>query len=95
MSQQSKILSWLILADAAWTVYVVSTGKALEANPIMAYFLSYSILLFVAVKIITLMALVIALEFVHYKQMKNAHRWSNVALVSFVLVYLIGVMGVN
>jgi hypothetical protein len=60
----SSILIFLILTDLLATIYWVSTGQAVEANPILYYYLEHSILLFAAVKLfISFASLSILLKF--------------------------------
>lgn len=79
-------LLFLSCADAYMTLTLIEEGKAVEANPIMAYFLGYGILPFTTIKfIVTAVALVVLCMF------KNVNI-ARIGLPITVKIYLLVVM---
>lgn len=88
-------LVMLIIADVTWTIYVVHTGMAIEANPLMAYLVNHNVPAFVAIKLICPVAVSVVLTHMKATQPKKAIFWSHIALWGFVALYVFGSVGVN
>lgn len=84
------------LADLVSTVFWVSTGRAVEVNPIMAAVLRLGIWPFVAAKLSTLAAYVGVLEW--YRRRRNpvfARLVGNLTLSCYIAVYAVSFVIVN
>ncbi len=90
------LLVMIGLADLLTTVYWLATGQAAEVNPVMAAVLELSPLLFILVKVATLAAYVIVIEW--YRRHRNpylARIIGRVTVLSYVGVYAISFAAVN
>ena len=84
------------LADLATTVFWLHTGNAVEINPIMAAILRAGVSLFVAVKVLTLAAYVLVMEW--YRRRRSAafaRLVSRVAFSGYLAIYAVSFVLVN
>lgn len=95
VSWMLTLLVMLIVADTAWTIYVVHTHMATEANPLMEYLVNHNIPAFVAIKLLCPVAIAVVLSHFRMSQPKRADFWAHIALWGFIALYLFGSIGVN
>lgn len=86
----SVLLALVILADAAWTIYLVERGLAIEANPLVANILAAGPALFVAVKLLYMLPLIMICEWMRAFKPFFAHAAVRSTLFIYVAVYVIG-----
>ena len=95
ISRESYLLAALCLLDLIVTVYLLNTGVAIEANPILRYYLAAGILSFVAGKLLLSIVPLVVLEILREKRprfIRNALR-TGIALYAF--FYCVGVWKIN
>lgn len=84
------------ILDLISTLVWLGAGLVVEVNPIMAAVLRFGIWAFVGVKVLTLGAYVLVLEW--YRRYRSA-RWAlvvgRITLVSYVVVYITSFLVVN
>jgi hypothetical protein len=83
---------WLIsisMADLISTVYLIGSGRCIEVNPIMNYFLQLGWAPFVMFKLFTVMTAVITAEWYRLKDEPFVKFWVRVAVVSYIVVWSI------
>ena len=96
ISPANALLFAVGLTDLLTTIYWVSTGQAVEVNPIMAALLRSGLGVFVMVKLATLLAYVGVMEW--YRRRRNpafARVMGNVALFGYLGIYTISFCCVN
>ncbi len=82
-----KILIILGLIDLVATIYWISANLAVEANPIMNYFMGYSLEIFAIVKLIFMFSGIIILNYLKDKRSRLVFG------VSFLLVFIYWIIG--
>ncbi|MGQ9454332.1 MAG: DUF5658 family protein [Armatimonadota bacterium] len=86
----------IAMLDLITTLVWLGAGLVIEVNPIMAAVLNFGIWAFVGVKVFTLVAYVLVIEW--YRRYRSA-RWalvvSRITLASYVAVYIISFLVVN
>lgn len=87
---ESVAICFMCLADAFLTVLVVKGGVALEANPLMAFFLNHSTGAFVAAKVASFVPGVIACEYLKLINPRFARFAIRLAVFGYPALYLIG-----
>lgn len=87
---ESTLLVLITMADAAWTVYLVGMGLAVEANPFMAEVLSYGPAVFVLVKLIYTLPLIMVCEWLREFKPYFAKAALRMTLFAYVGLYAIG-----
>ena len=92
---ESVILSLMCLVDAWLTILLVAHGWAVEANPLMAFFLSQSVPAFVLAKLLFFLPAIIACEYLRHKNPRFALLAVRVGLFGYMAVYVIGDLAVN
>jgi hypothetical protein len=92
---ESVGLSLICMVDAFWTVLMVKQHLAVEANPVMIYFLSKGVLAFVAFKVISLVPGIFAAEYVKFKNRRFASLVVRAGLVGYLLFYVLGDLHLN
>ena len=88
----SILLVLVTMADAAWTVYLVGKGLAVEANPFMARVLEYGPAVFVLVKLIYTLPLIVVCEWLREFRPLFATSALRITLLAYVGLYAIGEM---
>lgn len=84
------------LVDLATTLYWLHVGRIIEANPIMAAVLDLSLPLFIAVKLSTLLAYVVVMEW--YRRNRNpifARLVGNITVTAYAGIYSLSFCWVN
>lgn len=101
---ESLALLMIAAADSLWTLIVVGRGDAIEANGIMAFYLEYGAMYFVAAKLlITIGALLLLWGFYSRRlwprYIKRPPRFYQqllrVAIMGYIVVYALLVVRVN
>lgn len=86
----SILLVLVTMADAAWTVYLVQRGLAVEANPFMAHVLSYGPIAFVTVKLIYTLPLIVVCEWLREFRPQFATMALRLTLIAYLALYGFG-----
>ena len=88
---ETIMLALIAYADTVSTLWLVNTGVAVEANPVMAYYLSQGALWFIAIKLLMLLpAFVVDINKSHNPRRV---RWSlRAALILYVGIYGVGTL---
>jgi hypothetical protein len=86
----SVLLVFITLADAAWTLFLVGKGLAVEANPFMARVLEYGAPTFVAVKLVYTMPFVVVCEWLREFKPSFAMGALRFTLLAYVAIYCLG-----
>jgi hypothetical protein len=92
----NMVLFAIGLADLVTTLFWLHTGRAIEVNPLMAAVLDTSVVLFVAVKLATLVAYVAVMEW--YRRFRSpafARLVGNVTVASYSAIYSVSFVCVN
>ena len=92
----NMILVAIGVLDLLSTLVWLSAGHAIEVNPIMAALLAVGLPLFVAVKLCTLVAFVVVIEW--YRRRKNpifARQIGNITVAAYLGIYAISFCVVN
>ena len=92
---ESVLLVLVTMADIAWTIYVVGTGAAVEANPLMARLLEHGPAVFTFVKLLYLLPLLLVCEWLRTFQPRFATTAVRLALWGYVAIYMIGEFRLN
>jgi len=90
------VLIFIGFFDLITTLYWLHTGRAIEVNPIMAAVLVTSPALFVCVKLITLAAFVVVMEW--YRRNRNpvfARIVGNITVLAYICIYTVSFCCVN
>ena len=87
---ESILLVFVAMADAAWTVYLVEKGLAIEANPFMAHVLEYGPAAFVTVKLLYTLPLIVVCEWLREFRPQFAVMALRLTLVAYLGLYAIG-----
>lgn len=96
MAKETWLILLIGLADLGSTVYLVRRGLALEANPIMAwYLLNYGILVFGMAKLALLIAPLVILEWARKVKPVIGYMGLRIALVGYVIMYIGVVLQLN
>lgn len=86
----SILLVFVTMADAAWTVYLVGRGLAIEANPFMAHVLAYGPAAFVAVKLLYTLPLIVVCEWLREFRPQFATYALRLTLIAYLALYGLG-----
>jgi hypothetical protein len=86
----SILLVFVTMADAAWTLYLVQKGIAVEANPFMAQVLSYGPAAFVAIKLLYTLPLILVCEWLREFRPAFATAALRLTLIAYLGLYAIG-----
>lgn len=92
---ESLLLVLVTMADIAWTIYVVGSGMAVEANPLMARLLEHGPAVFTFVKLLYLLPLILVCEWLRTFQPRFATTSVRLALWGYVAIYVIGGLGLH
>jgi hypothetical protein len=87
LSIESKILMIICLADMISTAVAVAAGLAVEQNPLMAVCLERGVLFFIAVKLLSFLPFVIAVEYYRRANPTFSRGVTRLAIALYVLAY--------
>ena len=92
---EAAALSALCLADMGSTIWLVKSGLAVEANPIVGFYMSHGTWVFAAAKVFMLVGPLIVLEWVRQKKPLFVRNMMRAGLVLYMLVYTGGILTLN
>ena len=92
---EAVALSALCLADMGSTMWLVLSGVAVEANPIVGYYMSHGTWVFAAAKVFMLVGPLIVLEWIRQQKPLFVRNMMRVGLVLYLLVYTGGILTLN
>jgi hypothetical protein len=92
---ESRILAFLCLADMIVTLWVVESGMAMEANPIMRFYYDISPLAFACAKTLTFVGPILILEQLYDRNPRFIRALLRGALALYVAIYVGAVFVVN
>jgi hypothetical protein len=89
---QSVVMCIICLADMVSTCIVVGMGLAVEANPLMAYFMNQGIVMFILAKSLSFVVPIFIIEYMRprYKNPILIQRFLTAGVVIYALVYILG-----
>jgi len=88
---QNVVMAIICLVDMIYTCIVVQSGVAVEANPIMAFFLDKGLLAFIWAKTISFMIPIAIIEGMRpYKNPALISRILTCGIIAYLAVYVIG-----
>ena len=94
--QETAILALICLADLMWTIWLLATGTAVEANPILRFYLHYGGLsCFTAAKILLCGGPLLVLELLRARRPAFTQSLLRAAIVIYLVGYTVGVLHVN
>lgn len=94
--RETGVLAAICLADLMWTIWVVATGAAVEANPILRFYLERGgLVCFTAAKILLFAGPLLALELLRLRRPEFTRRMMRGAIVVYLLFYAVGVLHLN
>jgi len=85
-SKESWILGVICLVDMLSTIWLVQTGRAVEANPIMRFYLNGGLLAFAAAKTFLWFAPVFVIEVIRQRR-----RWFGILMLRTTIVLYIAI----
>lgn len=94
-SYESILLASICLLDMFWTVVVVVTGIAIEANPLLAWTFELGPWAFVVVKLASLIPGLLALEFCRIINPGFARLAGRAAVLGYLAIYVFGSIGLH
>ena len=95
LSRESKILAGICLLDLASTVWLITSGMAREANPILGFYLDQGLACFIVMKFLLVVAPVYALEMLRVSRPRFIRGLLRAGIVLYLLCYGLGVWQVN
>jgi len=96
MLRETGVLALMCLADLMWTTWAVATGSAVEANPVLRFYLERGGLsCFTAAKVLLFAGPLLALELLRRRQPHSIRASLRVGIVAYLLVYTLGVLHLN
>ena len=95
VSRESLILVGICLADMFATLFFVLRGSAVEQNPIMAACMNQSPAMFVAVKLLSFVPFVIAIELYRNRDARFARLACRSAIALYVVTFVVLTLGTN
>ena len=95
IARESWILGGICLADLVYTVWLLAHGAAVEANPVLAYYLGHGMLAFVAAKLLLIVGPIAGVEWVRRRRPRFVERMLRVGIALYLLCYGLGVWRVN
>lgn len=85
---ETVFLILLCMADAFSTIFFVKTGMAVEANPIMDFFLVRGAFVFLAAKVISFLPFVVVCESFRRRHPLQGRKMIRVAVWGYALLYV-------
>lgn len=95
LSAESLILILIGAVDAVSTIIFVSLGWASEFNPIMAWCLNQSAVLFLVAKMATVAPFVVMCEVYRQREPVRGRAALRLAIAAYVILYLVTLAAVN
>lgn len=95
LAKESYIIIGICLLDLATTLWLVSTGRATEGNPVMSYYLSIGFFMLVLMKVVLLVLPVFVLEWCRRRRTRFVHVMLRLAIVAYVSIYALGFLHLN
>ena len=92
---ETVVLAAVCSADMIYTLWLIANGVAIEANPIMRFYLDFGITAFIAAKTLLIVAPISALEILRRKRPRSVHRIMTIGLALYVASYAIGLLCAN
>ena len=95
LSRESKILIGICLLDMISTVWLVTSGMAGEANPVMDFYLNTGLFWFILMKSLLVIAPVFVLELLRTRRPRFIRGLLRAGIALYLLCYSLGVWQVN
>ena len=95
ISRESKILAGICLLDLVSTVWLVISGMAGEANPILRFYLDQGLAWFILMKCLLVIAPVYVLEMLRERRPRFIRGLLRACIALYLLCYGLGVWQVN
>jgi hypothetical protein len=93
---ESGLLTTICMADLVSTLWLVSTGSATEANPILRFYLEQGgNVSFAGAKLLLFLGPLFVLELVRRRHPRLVRALLRVGIVLYLVCYLLGVWHVN
>jgi len=92
---ETFLLFFICLADMLQTVYVVKSGLAIEANPVLSSAMNYSPWAFISLKSVTFLAPLGAVELLRPRNPAFIRMALRLGASGYLLVYLFGTLHIN
>ena len=93
--RESYVLGLICVADMISTILLVRSGKAMEANPILAPFMAHGIGYFLVAKTMLDVIPLFLLELIRSKQPLFVKKMLRVGIAAYLISYGIGVLKIN
>jgi len=95
IARESVWLGSLCLADMLWTVWLIRSGLAIEANPILSFYLNRGLITFVAVKSLLFVGPLLVLEWVRRRRPRFVQAMLRLAIALYLGSYCAGIWRIN
>ncbi|HEV2473018.1 MAG TPA: DUF5658 family protein [Chthonomonadales bacterium] len=95
LSEETGILAAIGIADTISTVLLVASGRAVEANPIMKFYMGAGLISFVVSKLILVVSPLVALELLRRRRPKSVKLLMRVGIALYIISYVAGIWRVN
>jgi len=96
LSPESWVLLFICLADLASTIFLVNSRDAVEANPLMAFYLEHGGTFGFALAKITMLAMPLAVaEWARRKRPRFVQQALRFTIMAYVVSYSLGVFQMN
>lgn len=94
--RETIALAAICVADLVWTVHVLLNGTAVEANPVLSYYLHHGgMIAFIAAKSLLVIGPLVGLEWLRRRQPTFIRLLLRAGIALYLLMYVAGVMHVN
>lgn len=87
ISMESSLICLICITDMATTLYWISCGIAIEANPIMARLLQYGVSAFVSIKLLSFIPYIFVSEWYKKHNPIFVRKASRAAIATYLFVY--------
>jgi hypothetical protein len=95
IARETWALALICAADMVLTAWLVGTGQAKEANPIMRFYLDLGTSVFVAMKTLLFVAPLFVLELIRRRRPRLVQTLLRLGIALYLIVYSMGVLHVN
>lgn len=95
MLPETILLALICTADMLQTLYVVGNGLAVEANPVLARAMEYSPWAFIALKMVTFLAPLTAVELLRPRSPHFIRLALRLGAAGYLVVYTLGSLHIN
>jgi len=95
VSLVSACLAAVCALDMLYTVWLVGAGAALEANPVMRFYMEIGMDAFIAVKAFFFLGPILVLEMLRRKRPHAVHRIIGAGLVLYPICLGVGILVAN